>query len=190
MKLLQERIAREGRVLPGNIVKVDGFLNHRVDTALLRACCEEFKAHFADKEIDLIMTCEASGIPIATIAAEIFSVPMLFAKKAKSGNLGPDVYTSEVQSYTYAKPVTLTCSKSWLHKGDRVLVVDDFMARGQAIHGLMDIIEQAGAELVGIGIAIEKGFQGGGDALRAYGVDCYSLAVIEEANENEIRFRE
>ena len=95
-----------------------------------------------------------------------------------------------MQSYTYAKPVTLTCSKSWLHKGDRVLVVDDFMARGQAIHGLMDIIEQAGAELVGIGIAIEKGFQGGGDALRAYGVDCYSLAVIEEANENEIRFRE
>lgn len=190
MKLLEERIAREGRVLPGNIVKVDGFLNHRVDAALLRACCEDIKAHFAGKPVDLIMTCEASGIPIATVAAELFGVPMLFVKKAKSGNLGPDVYTSEVQSYTYGKTVTLTCSKNWLHKGDRVLIVDDFLARGQAMRGLIDIINQAGAQLTGIGIAIEKGFQGGGDGLRAEGIDCYSLAIIEEANESGIRFRE
>lgn len=190
MKLLQDRIAREGRVLPGNIVKVDGFLNHRVDPALLRALAKEFKAHFADKKIDLIMTCEASGIPIATITAEEFGVPMLFVKKAKSGNIGGDVYTSEIQSYTYGKTVTLTCSKSWLHEGDRVLIVDDFMARGEAMRGLRDIIAAAGAQLVGVGIAIEKGFQGGGDRLRAEGVDCLSLAIIEEAGENGIRFRE
>lgn len=190
MKLLQDRIAKEGKVLPGNIVKVDGFLNHRVDTSLLRALAKEFKAHFSDKTVDLIVTCEASGIAIATIAAEEFGVPMLFIKKAKSGNLGSEVYTSEIQSYTYNKSVTLTCSKSWLHKGDRVLVIDDFMARGEAMRGVIDIIRQAGAELVGIGIAIEKGFQGGGDKLRASGIDCYSLAIIEEANENEIRFRE
>ncbi len=190
MKLLKDRIAAEGKVLPGSIVKLDGFLNHRVDTALLRACAEEFKAHFAEKPVDLIMTCEASGIPIATIAAEVFGVPLLFVKKAKSNNLGSDVYTSDIHSYTYNIPVTLTCSRQWLHEGDRVLIVDDFMARGQAIHGLMDIIDQAGAELVGIGIAVEKGFQGGGDALRAYGVDCYSLAIIESAEPGRIIFRE
>ena len=190
MELLKERIAAEGKVLPGNIVKVDGFLNHRVDTVLLRALANEFKTHFAGKPVDMIMTCEASGIPIATVAAEVFGVPMLFVKKAKSSNLGSDVYTAEIRSYTYDRTVTLTCAKAWLHEGDRVLIVDDFMARGQAMRGLIDIIAQAKAELVGIGIAIEKGFQGGGDALRADGIDCYSLAIIEEANENGIRFRE
>ncbi len=189
MKLLEQRIAREGKILPGNIVKVDGFLNHRVDTVLLREMAREFKAHFGGKAIDLIMTCEASGIAIATVAAEEFGVPMLFVKKAKSSNLGGDVFTSEIQSYTYGKTVTLTCSKNWLHEGDRVLIIDDFMARGQAMNGVIDIINQAKAELVGIGIAIEKGFQLGGDKLRASGIDCYSLAIIEEANENGIRFR-
>ena len=189
MKLLEERIAREGKVLPGNVVKVDGFLNHRVDTALLRALAREFKAHFGDCEIDLIMTCEASGIPIATIAAEEFGVPMLFVKKAKSSNLGADVYTSDIQSYTYGKSVTLTCSKNWLHEGDRVLIIDDFMARGQAMGGVIDIIRQAKAELVGIGIAIEKGFQGGGDALRAQGIRVESLALIESMSENALTFR-
>lgn len=190
MKLLEQRIACEGKVLPGNIVKVDGFLNHRIDVALLRELAREFKAHFGGQPIDLIMTCEASGIPIATVTAEEFGVPMLFVKKAKSGNLGSDVYTSEIQSYTYGKTVTLTCSKNWLHEGDRVLIIDDFMARGEAMRGVIDIIGQAKAELVGVGIAIEKGFQGGGDKLRANGIDCYSLAIIEEAGENGIRFRE
>lgn len=190
MKLLEQRIALEGKVLPGNIVKVDGFLNHRVDPALLRALAQEFKAHFGGREIDIIMTCEASGIPLATICAEEFGVPMLFVKKAKSNNLGSEVFTSEIQSYTYGRTVTLTCSRNWLHEGDRVLIIDDFMARGEAVRGVIDIIRQAKAKLIGIGIAIEKGFQGGGDKLRAVGIDCYSLAIIEGADENGIRFRE
>lgn len=190
MELLKERILREGKVLPGGVVKVDGFLNHRVDPKLLRACAKEFKAHFGGSPIDVIMTCEASGIPIATIAAEEFGVPMLFVKKAKSSNIGADVYTSEIKSFTYGKTVTLTCSRSWLHDGDRVLIIDDFMARGEAMRGLREIISAAGAALVGVGIAVEKGFQGGGDKLRADGVDCYSLAIIEQADENGIRFRE
>ncbi|MBR4434588.1 MAG: xanthine phosphoribosyltransferase [Clostridia bacterium] len=189
MKMLEERIRAEGKLMPGNIVKVDGFLNHRVDVALLRALAREFKAHFKDRRPTLIMTVEASGIPLATVCAEEFGVPLLFAKKAKSDNIEGGLLTSEIMSYTYNKKVKLIVSGEWLSAKDRVLIIDDFMARGEAMRGLKKIIAQAGAELVGIGIAIEKGYQGGGDGLRADGIDCYSLAIIEESCGESIRFR-
>lgn len=190
MQLLKDRICSEGKVLPGSIVKVDGFLNHRVDVNLLRQLAKEFKAHFGDRELTAIMTVEASGIPLATICAEEMGVPLIFAKKAKSDNIEGGLFKSEIMSYTYSKKVTLIVSAEWLHKDDRILIIDDFMARGEAMRGLVDIISQAGAELVGIGIAVEKGFQGGGDRLRGMGIDLYSLAIIEEATPAGFCFRE
>lgn len=189
MKLLEDRIRSEGKILPGDIIKVDGFLNHRVDVSLLRECAKEFGRLFDTSKITCVVTIEASGIPIATVCAEEFGVPLIYAKKAKSDNISGDVYTSDIRSYTYNKPVKLTLSKEWLTKGDKVLVIDDFMANGQALSGLIDIIEQAGAELVGIGIAIEKGFQPGGAELRAKGYDLKSLAIIDKADENGFVFR-
>ena len=190
MQLLKDRICSEGKVLPGSIVKVDGFLNHRVDVNLLRQLAKEFKAHFGDRELTAIMTVEASGIPLATICAAEMGVPLIFAKKAKSDNIEGGLFKSEIMSYTYSKKVTLIVSAEWLHKDDRILIIDDFMARSEAMRGLVDIISQAGAELVGIGIAVEKGFQGGGDRLRGMGIDLYSLAIIEEATPAGFRFRE
>ena len=190
MNVLQERIKKEGKVLPGNIIKVDGFLNHRVDVKLMREMAKEFGRLFDLTGITAVLTVEASGIALATICAEEFGVPMIFAKKAKSDNIEGGLFKSEIMSYTYKKKVTLIVSAEWLHPGDRILIIDDFMARGEAMRGLVAIIEQAGAELVGIGIAVEKGFQGGGDALRARGIDLYSLAIIEEATPDGIRFRE
>ena len=190
MKLLQDRISREGRVLPGNIVKVDGFLNHRVDTALLSQIADEFAKIFDIKDITVVLTAEASGIALATICAQKYGVPMIFAKKAKSDNIEGGLYQSEIFSYTYKKKVTLLVAQDWLKPEDKVLIIDDFMAKGCAVHGLIDIVEKAGAQLKGIGIAVEKGFQGGGDALRARGIDLYSLAIIEEATPDGIRFRE
>ena len=190
MELLKERIRKEGRVLPGNIVKVDGFLNHRVDTTLMRAIAEEFKRLFADKEITLVLTAEASGIALATVCAEAFGVPMVFAKKAKSDNIEGGLYASDIFSYTYKKKVTLLVSKDWMTADDKVLIVDDFMANGEAMRGLCDIVKEAGAELVGVGVAVEKGFQHGGDKLREAGVNIKSLAIIEKADENGFMFRE
>ena len=190
MELLKERIRREGRVLPGNIIKVDGFLNHRVDTKLMRAIAGEFAKYFDVERITMVLTAEASGIALATICADQYGVPMVFAKKAKSDNIEGGLYQSEIFSYTYKKKVTQILSKEWLTARDRVLIVDDFMANGEAIRGLCDLVSQAGAELAGIGIAIEKGFQGGGDRLRAMNVNYHALAVIESADENGIVFRE
>ena len=190
MQLLKDRIAQEGKVLPGSIVKVDGFLNHRVDVMLLRELAKEIKAHFGGREITAIMTVEASGIPLATICAAEMGLPLIFAKKAKSDNIEGGLFKSEIMSYTYNKKVTLIVSAEWLHKGDKILIVDDFMARGEAMRGLVGIIEQAGAELVGIGIAVEKGFQGGGDRLREMGIALYSLAIIEKATPEGIVFRD
>ncbi len=190
MNELQKRIVAEGRVLPGDIIKVDGFMNHRVDVKLMRILAEEFKAHYAGREITKIMTVEASGIPLATIAADVFDVPLVFAKKAKSDNIEGGLVKSEIFSYTYKKKVTLMVSAEWLSPEDKVLVVDDFMATGQALNGLCDIIGQVGAELVGVCIAIEKGFQGGGDKLREKGIDVCSLAIIEKAEPGCIEFRE
>ena len=190
MKELKERIVKEGRVLPGNIIKVDGFLNHRIDMRLMRAMAKEFCSYFGDKGVTMVMTVEASGIALASVVAEEFGVPLLFAKKAKSDNIEGGLVKSEIFSYTYKKKVTLIVSAEWIGPDDKVLVVDDFMANGEAIRGLVEIVEQVGAELVGIGIAIEKGFQGGGDRLRARGVDVYSLAIVEHAEPGNIVFRE
>ncbi len=190
MELLKERIRREGRVLPGNIIKVDGFLNHRVDTKLLEAIAEEFEKYFDISKITMVLTAEASGIALATICAHKYGVPMLFAKKAKSDNIEGGLYQSEVFSYTYKKKVTLIVSHEWLSADDHVLIIDDFMAKGYAMQGLVDLVTAAGATLEGIGVAVEKGFQGGGDRFRASDIPYKALAVIEQADENGIIFRE
>lgn len=190
MELLKERIRREGKVLPGNIIKVDGFLNHRVDTKLLEALADEFAKYFDISKITMVLTAEASGIALATICAQKYGVPMLFAKKAKSDNIEGGLYQSEVFSYTYKKKVTLIVSHEWLHADDHVLIIDDFMAKGYAMRGLIDIVNKAGATLAGIGVAVEKGFQDGGDSLRREGYPIHSLAIIDEADEHHIRFRE
>ncbi len=190
MKLLQDRIIRDGKVLPGNIIKVDGFLNHRVDISLLKELAEEFYSVFADDKPTVILTVEASGIALATITAERFGLPMLFAKKAKSDNIEGGLYKSEIFSYTYKKAVNLIVSAEWLGAGDRVLVIDDFLANGEALRGVIDIAHQAEAEVVGVGVAVEKGFQPGGQKLRDAGYKLHSLAIIEKAAENGIVFRE
>ena len=190
MELLKERIRREGKVLPGNIIKVDGFLNHRVDTKLLEALADEFAKYFDISKITMVLTAEASGIALATICAQKYGVPMLFAKKAKSDNIEGGLYQSEVFSYTYKKKVTLIVSHEWLHADDHVLIIDDFMAKGCAVHGLIDIVEKAGAQLKGIGIAVEKGFQHGGDDLREKGYNIHSLAIIDKAAPGCFEFRE
>lgn len=190
MELLKERIRREGKVLPGNIIKVDGFLNHRVDTKLLEALADEFAKYFDISKITMVLTAEASGIALATICAQKYGVPMLFAKKAKSDNIEGGLYQSEVFSYTYKKKVTLIVSHEWLHADDHVLIIDDFMAKGYAMRGLIDIVNKAGATLAGIGVAVEKGFQDGGDSLRREGYPIKSLAVIDSAENGVIRFRE
>ena len=189
MELLQERIRREGRVLPGNIVKVDGFLNHRVDTRLLEDIADEFAKYFDTSKITVVLTAEASGIALATICAQKYGVPMLFAKKAKSDNIEGGRYQSDIYSYTYKKKVTLLVSKEWLSSDDKVLIIDDFMANGEAMRGLCDIVTAAGATLMGIGCAVEKGFQGGGFRLRAAGVNLKSLAIIESAAPGNIVYR-
>lgn len=191
MEQLKERIRREGKVLPGNIIKIDGFLNHRVDTKLLGDIADEFAKYFDIDKVTLVLTAEASGIALATVCAEKYGVPMLFAKKAKSDNIESGLIQSEIFSYTYKKKVTLLVSQEWLSKNDRVLIIDDFMANGYAMGGLVDIVNKAGAQLVGIGVAVEKGFQGGGDKFRAMkDVPYKALAVIESADENGIIFRE
>ena len=166
MQELKDRIVKEGKVLPGNIIKVDGFLNHRIDTELMDHIAEEFGKHFNMDE-----------------------VTMIFAKKAKSDNIEGGLYQSDIFSYTYKKKVTLLVSKEWLSADDKVLIIDDFMANGEAMRGLCDIVNAAGATLVGIGCAVEKGFQGGGDRLRAAGVNLKSLAIIESAEPGNIVFR-
>lgn len=190
MKELQERILKEGRVLPGDIIKVDGFLNHRVDIKLLEQIAEEFRRRFPQKDITKIVTIEASGIALAAIAAQRFGVPMVFAKKAKSDNIEGGLYRSDIFSYTYKKHVTLLMSKEWITADDVVLIIDDFLANGEALRGVIEIVEQSGAKLVGVGVAIEKGFQPGGAKIRERGIDLQSLAIIESANENGITFRE
>ena len=185
MRLLEERIRKEGRVLPGNIVKVDGFLNHRVDIALLKELAKEFKRLFPEEGITGILTVEASGIALATICAEEFGVPLIFAKKAKSDNIEGGLYRSNIFSYTYKKQVTLLVASEWMGPNDKILIIDDFLANGEALRGLTEIVEQSGAELVGIGVAVEKGFQPGGKNLRARGIKMHSLAIIDAADEND-----
>ena len=190
MKLLRDRIRAECKVLPGNIIKVDGFLNHRVDVALMREIAREFARQFDTTGITAVLTVEASGIAIGAICADELGVPLVFVKKAKSDNIEGGLYRSEIYSYTYKKEVTLLLSRQWLSEKDKVLVVDDFLANGEALRGLMEIVEQARAELIGIGIVIEKGFQRGGKLLREKGYNLKSLAIIDKADEDGIEFRE
>ena len=190
MQQLKDRIIKEGRVLPGNIIKVDGFLNHRVDTALMSDMADEFAKYFDVKNITMVLTAEASGIALATICAQRYGVPMVFAKKAKSDNIEGGLYQSDIFSYTYKKKVTLLVSQDWITKDDRVLIIDDFMAKGYAMRGLIDIVNKAGATLAGIGVAVEKGFQDGGDSLRREGYPIKSLAIVDSVEDGVIRFRE
>ncbi len=189
MKLLQDRIRAEGKVLPGNIIKVDGFLNHRIDIKLMQQIAKEFRRLFPQDGITKILTVEASGIALAALTALEFGVPMVFAKKAKSDNIEGGLYQSDIFSYTYNKQVTLLLSKQWLTAEDTVLVVDDFLANGEALRGLIEIVAQSRAVLAGVGIVIEKGFQPGGARLREQGIDLQSLAIVERADENGIVFR-
>ena len=190
MQELKDRIVKEGKILPGNIVKVDGFLNHRVDCAFMGRIADEFKKYFDLNNVDLILTAEASGIALSAICAYRYGKPMVYAKKAKSDNIEGGLYQSDIFSYTYKKKVTLLVSQDWITKDDKVLIIDDFMAKGYAMQGLIDLVNAAGATLEGIGVAVEKGFQGGGDKFRASGVPYKALAVIEQADENGILFRE
>ena len=190
MQELKDRILKEGRVLPGNIIKVDGFLNHRIDTQLMGHIAEEFGKYFNMDEVTLILTAEASGIALATTVAHRFGKPLIYAKKAKSDNIEGGLYQSDIHSYTYKKKVTLLVSKEWFSSEEKVLIIDDFMANGEAMRGLCDIVSAAGATLVGIGCAVEKGFQGGGDRLRAAGYNLKSLAIIESAEPGNVVFRD
>ena len=190
MQELKDRILKEGRVLPGNIIKVDGFLNHRIDTGLMSNIADEFGKHFNMDEVTLILTAEASGIALATMVAQRFGKPLIYAKKAKSDNIEGGLYQSDIHSYTYKKKVTLLVSKEWFSSDEKVLIIDDFMANGEAMRGLCDIVNAAGATLVGIGCAVEKGFQGGGDRLRAAGYNLKSLAIIESAEPGNVVFRD
>ena len=190
MQELKDRIVKEGKVLPGNIIKVDGFLNHRIDTTLMEHIAEEFGKHFNLDYVTLILTADASGIALATVMAHHYHKPLVFAKKAKSDNIEGGLYRSDIFSYTYKKKVTLIVAKEWISPDDKVLIIDDFMANGEAMRGLIDIVNGAGAKLVGVGCAVEKGFQGGGDRLRAAGINLKSLAVVESAEPGHIVFRE
>ena len=190
MELLKERIRKEGKVLSGGIIKVDGFLNHKVDTKLLAAMAEEFEKYFDLSEATVILTAEASGIALATLCANRYGLPLIYAKKAKSDNIEGGLLKSEIYSYTYKKKITLLVSAEWLKPTDKVLIVDDFLANGEALRGLCEIVSSAGAELIGVGVAVEKGFQPGGRNLREAGVNLKSLAIIDKADETGIEFRE
>ena len=190
MQQLIDRIRKEGKVLPGDIIKVDGFLNHRVDTALMCDLADEFTKYFPMDKITMVLTAEASGIALATICAQRYGVPLLFAKKAKSDNIEGGLYQSDVFSYTYKKKVTYIISQEWLSEDDHVLIIDDFMAKGNAMQGLVDLVDAAGATLEGIGVAVEKGFQGGGDRFRQIGVPYKALAVIDRVDGTDLIFRD
>lgn len=190
MKLLEDRILRDGQVRPGNVLKVDCFLNHQLDVDLLDKIGEEFYRIFKDDGVNKILTIEASGIAIACMTARHFDVPVVFAKKAKSKNIDGDVYTSTVHSYTYGKDYNITLAQKFLGPNDRVLILDDFLANGKAMKGLLDICNQAGCSVAGIGICIEKGFQPGGAELRAAGYKLASLAIVNEMSDDHLTFRE
>ena len=182
MQLLKERILAEGQLFPGNILKVDKFLNHQVDVKLLDEIGKEFKRIYFDCEINKILTIEASGIGIACIAAMHFDCPVVFAKKSKSINISNDFYQCDVMSYTHNNLNHVIVSKDFIGPEDKVLIIDDFLANGCALGGLIEIVKTAGAELVGCGIVIEKGFQAGGKALRDRGIRVESLAIVESMN--------
>ncbi|MGL5694519.1 MAG: xanthine phosphoribosyltransferase [Peptostreptococcaceae bacterium] len=190
MKLLQEKILNEGSVSGKDILKVDSFLNHQLDVNFLNEIGKEFKNRFENEKVDKILTIEASGIAIASIASQHFgNVPVVFAKKVESKNLDKDVYETKVYSFTKAKEYSVKVSKKYLNEGENVLVLDDFLANGRAALGLKDLVEQANANLSGIGIVIEKGFQEGRSLLEKAGVNLQSLAVIDSIEDGNVTFR-
>ena len=188
MKLLEDRILSDGKVLPGGILKVDNFLNHQIDTALLYEMAQELHRLFGDEGVTKVLTIEASGIAIAAVTGYVFGCPLVFAKKSKTQNISDNVYSAQGESFTHGNTNTVLVSKDYLNSGDRVLIVDDFLATGAALVGLKSLCEQAGATVVGAGIAIEKVFQGGGDALRAQGLRVESLARIASMSDDSLVF--
>jgi len=191
MNFLEERILRDGVVKPGNVLKVDNFLNHQIDVALLDEIAGEFKRRFAGESITKVLTIECSGIAIACAVAREFGVPVVFAKKAKTVNLDGEMYVAEVESFTHKKTNKVIVAKKFLSESDRVLIVDDFLANGCALQGLISIVDSAGAEVAGCGIVIEKGFQEGGYRIRNLGFRLESLAIVESMDDKtgEIVFR-
>lgn len=185
MKLLEDRIRRDGRVLSGNVLKVDSFLNHQIDVELLSELGKEWHRLFAKEGVTRILTIEASGIGIACIAAQHFGVPVVFAKKSKSSNIGNDFYSTKVVSYTHGTTYDVIVSKKYLNEGDRVLLIDDFLANGSALKALIDLTEMAGATVVGAGIAVEKSYQPGANEIRQKGYRIESLARIASMNEKD-----
>ena len=192
MKLLEERIRKDGIIREGNVLKVDSFINHQMDIKLFEEMAKEWKRLFADKNINKILTIEASGIGIAAIVAREFDVPVVFAKKSKSINLDDNNFSTKIQSFTHGKVYDVIVSKKFLSPEDHILVIDDFLANGCALLGLTDLVESAAATVEGIGIAIEKGFQQGGKIIREKGYQLESLAIVEsmDAANNTITFRE
>lgn len=191
MKLLEERIRKDGIVKEGNVLKVDSFLNHQMDTDLFNEMGKEFKRLFAEKPINKILTIEASGIGIACIVAQHFHVPVVFAKKSQSINIDGDVYSTKIESFTHKKVYDVIVSKKYIGKDDHILLIDDFLANGCALEGLIDLVQSAGATVEGIGIAVEKGFQEGGKRIREKGLQLESLAIVEsmDSKTGEITFR-
>lgn len=192
MKLLEERIRQDGILKEGNVLKVDNFLNHQMDIELFNEMGKEWKKLFADKNINKVLTIEASGIGIACIAAQYFNVPVVFAKKAQSINIDGEVYSTKIESFTHKKVYDVIVSKKYIGPEDHVLIIDDFLANGCALQGLIQLVEDAGATVEGIGIAIEKGFQQGGEIIRNKGIKLESLAIVDGMNPEtgEIIFRE
>ena len=191
MKLLEERIRKDGTVKAGNVLKVDSFLNHQMDIDLFNEMGKEWARLFADRKITKILTVEASGIGIACVAAQHFHVPVVFAKKSQSVNIDGEVYSTKIESFTHKREYDVIVSKKFLHPEDHILIIDDFLANGCALEGLIDIVNKAGASVEGVGIAVEKGFQKGGDLIRSKGIRVESLAIVESMDDKtgEITFR-
>ena len=189
MKMLEDRIRKDGIVREGNVLKVDSFINHQMDIPLFREMAKEWKRLFAGKPINKVLTIEASGIGIAAIVASEFNVPVVFAKKSMSINLDYNNYETKIQSFTHKKIYNVIVSKKFLTAEDHVLIIDDFLAKGQALMGLLDIVAQSGATTVGCGIVIEKGFQEGGQMLREKGIRLESLAIIDHFEDGHVVFR-
>lgn len=191
MKLLEERIRKDGTVKAGNVLKVDSFLNHQMDIDLFNEMGKEWARLFADRKITKILTVEASGIGIACVAAQHFHVPVVFAKKSQSVNIDGEVYSTKIESFTHKRVYDVIVSKKFLHPEEHILIIDDFLANGCALEGLIDIVNKAGASVEGVGIAVEKGFQKGGDLIRSKGIRVESLAIVESMDDKtgEIVFR-
>ena len=189
MKLLEDRINKDGKVFPGNILKVDSFLNHQIDVGLLAEMGKEIKRLYADSGVSKILTIEASGIAIACMAAQYFDCPVLFAKKTKTKNIANSVYKTQVHSFTHGRDYDVIVSKDFISEDDTVLIIDDFLAEGNALLGLIDLCNQAGAKIAGCAIAVEKGFQQGREKVEAKGIRVESLAIVESMDDNSVTFK-